>query len=137
MEPVREIGQEVSSNINLLPGDSGAEASLPAYYNEETKTFTSRWKLSLKERLKILFSGSIWLSVMSLGHPPVRIDIEEPKDLFPELLQCVCRFKKKCHSLRQHGVVSSGEIPNECWFYQKFCEKEAKDEHNGTEKRDA
>ena len=40
----------------------------------------SRWSLSWKERLQVLFGGSIWLQVLTFGHPlqPVKLSSECP-----------------------------------------------------------
>lgn len=42
----------------------------------------SRWKLTWKERLQVLFGGSLWLSVLTFDRP-----------LQPVLLQTVCPLK--------------------------------------------
>ena len=38
------------------------------------------WKLSIKERLKILFTGKVWLSLLTFNKPlqPVKITIDKP-----------------------------------------------------------
>jgi hypothetical protein len=40
----------------------------------------SCWKLTLKERLKILFCGNLWLSVMTFNHPlqPLYLSVDSP-----------------------------------------------------------
>ena len=45
----------------------------------DDKQFISCWKMSLKDRIKSLFTGKIWLSVLSgkICHP-VRVDIDKP-----------------------------------------------------------
>lgn len=81
MKPIKQVGKNQLANVNLLPGESGAEDSLWAYRNEEMNTFTSRWKLTWRERISILFGGSVWFSLMGRGHPPIRIDANEPDDV--------------------------------------------------------
>lgn len=81
MKPLKQIGKKTEANINLLPGSSGAEHALWAYRNDNSRTFTSRWKLTWRERLSLALKGSVWLTVMTNGHPPVRIDVNEPDDL--------------------------------------------------------
>ena len=52
---------------------------LPAH-----KTFDgvviSCWKMSFKERLKVLFTGKIWLSILSFNHPlqPQSLQVNSP-----------------------------------------------------------
>jgi len=76
LKPQKEIAPGLPANINLIPGNSGADGDLPAYYNDGI--YTTRWKLSLKERLLVFLSGNIWLNVMAVAHPPVRLDAEAP-----------------------------------------------------------
>lgn len=47
--------------------------SLPVYTDGEV--CVSRWRLTLRQRLKVLFTGHIWLEIIS-GHtqPPVSLD---------------------------------------------------------------
>jgi len=50
---------------------------LPAYMDEEGLVI-SCWKPSLKERIKILFKGKIYVSMLTFNHPlqPIRLDTE-------------------------------------------------------------
>lgn len=55
--------------------------TLPAYVEQdEMGQVISCWKLSLIERLQILFLGRIWLSVCAFGKPvsPVRLWSKSP-----------------------------------------------------------
>jgi hypothetical protein len=46
---------------------------------EEDILVTSRWKFTLKERLAVLFGGSIWIQVMTFGSfKPIKILTKEP-----------------------------------------------------------
>jgi hypothetical protein len=40
----------------------------------------TRWRLSWRERLRILFSGNLWLVLMTFGKPlqPVRLETQSP-----------------------------------------------------------
>ena len=40
----------------------------------------SRWKLSWRERLKILTGGSLWLTILTFGNPlqPVKLEVDCP-----------------------------------------------------------
>lgn len=52
---------------------------LPAFKDEDG-TVVSCWAPSLKERLKILFTGKIWLSVMTFNNPlqPLLMSADKP-----------------------------------------------------------
>lgn len=45
---------------------------------ERNGTVTSRWKLTWKERLSVLFGGSIYLQIATFNRPlqPVRLSVE-------------------------------------------------------------
>jgi len=43
---------------------------LPAYrYNTRDGQVVSCWKLSFRERLRLLFTGKLWVSLMMFGQP--------------------------------------------------------------------
>ena len=44
----------------------------------------SCWKLSVKERLKLLFTGRLWLLVMGGSQPPVCLEVDKPQELEEE-----------------------------------------------------
>jgi len=75
-------------NFPQANGSFGADQeeyiTLPGYSNsatEHAKVITC-WKLSLRERLKILFSGVIWMSILTFGGKlqPQRLDVSSPFD---------------------------------------------------------
>jgi hypothetical protein len=43
---------------------------LPVLWDDESGTVTSCWKLSFRERIKLLFTGKLWLQMMNFGKPP-------------------------------------------------------------------
>ena len=47
---------------------------------------TSRWEFTLVERLKVLFRGHIFISMMNFEQPPMPLkpSVEEPEWLLPE-----------------------------------------------------
>lgn len=69
MKPVRKW----HSNKKFLAGDiPGVEADLPVTRLDGTNY--SIWRCeSLRERIKILFSGEVTLGVMGSGQPPVSV----------------------------------------------------------------
>ena len=52
---------------------------LPVHKTEDGIVI-SCWKLTLKERLKVLFCGNIWLSVMTFNHSlqPLDLSVDSP-----------------------------------------------------------
>lgn len=50
--------------------------SLPAYWGEDQ--IISCWKLSFKERIKLLFMGIMWLCIYSNVQPPVYLTTDNP-----------------------------------------------------------
>ena len=52
---------------------------LPVHKTEDG-TLTSCWKLSLKERVKVLFTGKLWWSVLTFNQPlqPQRPSVDKP-----------------------------------------------------------
>ena len=73
MQPQKQIAPGLPANLNLTPEGSDP---LPAYVDDRG-IYTTRWKLSLWERIVVLFRGNIWLNIMG-DHPPVRMDVEAP-----------------------------------------------------------
>ena len=66
MKPVEFKHQNV-----VFAKDQPEYQPLPALkIDSESGEVISCWKLSLKEKIKILFSGRIWLSVATFNRPP-------------------------------------------------------------------
>lgn len=54
------------------------ECSSMAIWNDGEKCI-SCWKASLKERIRFLFTGKMWLWVLSgVTQPPVLVDVQNP-----------------------------------------------------------
>ena len=72
-DPLRQIFKEI-----VIAKDQPQYIPLPAII-AKPYVFT-RWKLSWRERLRILFSGNLWLTVLTFGNPlqPIRPDTESP-----------------------------------------------------------
>lgn len=55
--------------------------SLPAYkHGDECGTVTACWQLSIRERLKVLFTGKMYLSLLTFNKPltPHLLDTDSP-----------------------------------------------------------
>lgn len=55
------------SNV-VFAKDQPEYMDLPAY--RDGNGIVSAWKLSLRERLRLLFGGPLWLHVLTFGQPP-------------------------------------------------------------------
>jgi len=63
----------------ILAKDQPQYLPLPVHIDKDG-IVTSCWKLSLKERIKMLFSSKIWISVMTFNKPlqPQLIHVNNP-----------------------------------------------------------
>jgi len=59
--------------------------SLPAHRMEDGEVITC-WKLTLRERLKVLFTGRFWICLLTFNQPlqPVRPDVNKPNYMIKE-----------------------------------------------------
>lgn len=83
-----EITKPNNHNFTYL-GDASLDiADLPVRVGEDPvlgRTITSAWKPTEAERLVLLNGGSVALTVMGHGHPPVMVSVESVHaDLFTE-----------------------------------------------------
>lgn len=62
--------------------------NLPAHVDEHGRV-TTRWKLTWRERLRILLYGNLWLSILTFGQKlqPVRLDTECPLAIADEAVE--------------------------------------------------
>jgi hypothetical protein len=53
---------------------------LPCYRHEDG-TVVTRWQLTWRERFRVMFGGSVWLSVLTFNHPlqPVKLETVPPQ----------------------------------------------------------
>lgn len=51
-------------------------SSLPAY--SDGREITSVWQMSLKERLKVLFTGKVWFGIICSFQPPIWLGVNKP-----------------------------------------------------------
>jgi hypothetical protein len=57
--------------------DHGNGSTLPLHYWSDNKQCISCWKLSFIERVKLLFSGHVWLGVGTPKQPPVFVSSDK------------------------------------------------------------
>lgn len=58
----------------ILKGDNPDINELPAY--KDGVHIVSCWKFPFLKRIKMLFTGKVWLVVLGTKHPPLWIDSE-------------------------------------------------------------
>ena len=90
MEPIPEVvpggGTPVIMQVRIrkvtFAADQPQYRPLVAYHSEDGTVFT-RWKLSFAERMKVLFGGSIWLTVLTFNHAlqPIKLAAECPVEI--------------------------------------------------------
>lgn len=86
----------MESTKQIVPGFNLPDRELIRYAEHQSEYFTlwawrappdqpdglrvSRWKLSWRERLRVLFGGSIWLSILTFNNPlqPVKLEAKCP-----------------------------------------------------------
>lgn len=66
--------------VTVFAKDQPEYLQLPAF-RDEYGAVTMRWKLTIRERLRILLSGDLWLSVLTFNNPlqPVKLDTTPPE----------------------------------------------------------
>lgn len=81
MKPVREIIPHIHFEPVMVAEDQPEYQTLPtAFVNGAEGQRVTRWKLTWRERIQVLFSGSLWLSLLSFNGPmqPCMIHTECP-----------------------------------------------------------
>lgn len=77
MRPIKFKGSNV-----IFAKDQPEYNQLPAYKDTEG-IVTTCWGMTLKERIKFIFTNKLWLSVMTFNHAlqPVFPSLDKPDDL--------------------------------------------------------
>lgn len=91
MEPVSPVLPRQNSPETILAKDQPQYLPLPVAhvkYNDGTRSMISCWRLSIWERLVILFRGKVWWEQLTFGQPlqPQKMFISEPLSE----LECKC-----------------------------------------------
>lgn len=76
--------QFTGSNITFAK-DQPEYLPLPAHVSDYNGIVTSCWQLSLRERLKMLWTGRLWLQQMAFGKP---LQPQKPSADRPTLYEC-------------------------------------------------
>jgi len=64
----------------VIAKDQPEYCQMPAWISEDKKRLVCCWSLSWGERIKLLFTGKIWHSILFFGEPiqPQRLEVEYP-----------------------------------------------------------
>lgn len=79
MKPVSPVIRGAGGAEIVFAKDQPQYIPLPALRNQRG-IVTTRWKLTMLERLKVLFGGSIFLQISTCESPlqPVRLSVDAP-----------------------------------------------------------
>lgn len=78
-KPVEFPGHtEVLPSPAALYGEAGSLPIVRIEADGQTPMVMSCWRLSFKDRLRALWTGHVWLGVLSFDPPPVSISTESP-----------------------------------------------------------
>lgn len=75
MTPIPEIVPRIEINTVTFAANQPEYIPLPAWKGDDGHVVT-RWKLTWRERIRILLRGDLWLSVLTFNQPlqPVKLD---------------------------------------------------------------
>lgn len=79
MTPVQPIVPGEDLPVLVYAKDQPEYQPLPVWRHRDG-TVLSRWKLTWRERLRVLFTGDVYLWVMTFNQPlqPVKLQVEKP-----------------------------------------------------------
>jgi len=72
--------------VNVTYAEDQVEyLSLPVYKRDDGE-ITCCWKLSFWEKVKVLFTGCLWLSILTFNFPlqPIKLSVHKPDDMEEE-----------------------------------------------------
>ncbi len=75
-------GIDFQNSNRMIAKDQPEYLTLPAHVSATTEgTVTTCWKPTLKERLKLVFGGAIWLQVLTFCKPlqPLKMSVDKPE----------------------------------------------------------
>lgn len=69
--------KQANRTYNPPPGMANCE---PLRTCDTGQYIVSCWRMTWRERLRVLITGKVWLCVFGRGQPPVFLDVESPCD---------------------------------------------------------
>lgn len=92
---------------NIVYGENQKEYNpLPGLYFKDNKgPVITCWKLNFKERLKIIFSGKLWLQQLTFNAPlqPIKMDVYR-KNIYTRPTDKMNRKQKKAYKKEQKEI---------------------------------
>lgn len=67
--------------LSIFGADQKEYLPLPAYrHKDDWHCVSSCWGMTFKERIKVLFTGKVWVTMPTFGKPlsPVKVSADEP-----------------------------------------------------------
>lgn len=67
--------------LSIFGTDQKEYLPLPAYrHKDDWRCVSSCWGMSLKDRIKVLFTGKVWVTMPTFGNAlnPVKLSTDEP-----------------------------------------------------------
>lgn len=79
MQPVSPVIPGLNLPETVFAKDQPEYIPLPAYRSDDGYVVT-RWRLTFRERVRVLLRGDIWLSCLTFNRPlqPVKLETEVP-----------------------------------------------------------
>lgn len=70
----RELPHAIDFELadTILRGSDGVQ---DLHVFDDGEVFYSCWAVPFWQRFRVLFTGLVWLGIMSRSHPPVRVDV--------------------------------------------------------------
>lgn len=80
MKPVSPIIPGESLPITVYAQNQPEYKPLPVWKDRDGAVL-SRWRLSWRERLRVLFSGNVYLWMLTFNHPlqPIMLQVDKPQ----------------------------------------------------------
>lgn len=82
MKPVSPVIPRTALDEIIFAEDQAEYLNLPAIKNSSPEGMvTTRWHLTWQERFRVLFSGNLWLSILTFHNPlqPITLTTKCPK----------------------------------------------------------
>ena len=82
MQPISPIFPSIPEAEELVFAKNQPQYKQFPAFRYPNGLVVTRWKFSLIERIKFLFSGNLWLSIQTFNNPlqPVKLQLDEPLD---------------------------------------------------------
>ncbi len=73
MRPI--IVKETNGVLRAPPGQEDTVYDLPVQFDRHCVTVSSHWRLTWRERLRVLRTGIVKFTSVGRTHPPIRLEV--------------------------------------------------------------